>query len=524
MRKGVPLPERAAPEARRFGRAGLAVVLGLLLVGGIGGYVAWSRLRPAQVGDSVPNRPLAANELAGHIERLGADRHVLAPYFEADRHVRGYFERALAAGDDATKLRAVARQLREAVASGTVRTADPRGMRSQPVRTPSELARALTAGRLVEASPIELVLLAVAALRDEDVPARVIEVFTFEQASAPPDPVGRLGHFAVGLVDPRGNVVAEVASPGERQPAAAGSRVLDDVAALGAIVLVRAGVAFGRDRDVQAALASGEESLRFDPRSPSARSLRATVLAGLGDAPAAIEEARAALALRRDAPRLALVAGLLLSTGELTEAESLVREGLTLAPDHGASHAVLAAIALGRNEPDRALAELAIVERLDPGFERLDMLAALANGARGNQAEATERLDRYVASRPMDVRVHLDAAGVAAQVGMRARMLAELRRAIELTSGEARDELRRTIGQTFGIGVMGELTTAGVTGFPAPDAGTETPGASGAAPRAEPPPVGGTEPGQPPAAVPDLDLRAPGLGQRPSRRSLLGPQ
>lgn len=499
MRKNLveqPRSEVVKPSPVRFVVLGLAAVVAAALVGG---YALWSRTRPTNVGENVPRTPLDEGELRGHLRRLGVDTPENRALFANGRDVDALFG-ALARKKPTLAVAAMRQALERYVASHRLEGASPRGERTGAFLAPNAMARALRGRGRVAASSIEATLLAVVALREADVDARVAEVFAYSDGGVP-DPSGFSGRYFVEVPadSGHGRTLVDVFAPNGRTgvPRRGATRTLNDVEAVAAAMTVRALVSATRDHDAQAGLASVEDALRLDPRSVCARSTRAMLLAMTGAIPQATEEAVAAEAIRADPPRLLFHASLLLASGEGAQAEALVQRAVTASPDFVQAHAMLATLALARSRTDEARVELERVQRDDPENEALPNLWAGYYLLTGNPDEAARQLDRLVAQHPNDPMVRVQAAYTFVQGGMRERALLQLRAALAMVQGEERSALLERIGQTFGIGILGELA-GGV------DAGVEPT----------------LEPGEPPAGSTDLHLDLPTIGggrmQRPS--------
>lgn len=502
MRKNVVAQQRTDVVVQSPLRRIVIALVAVLVVATVGGYALWMRSRPAHVGTTVARGPLDASELRGHLRRLDADRAENRALFENGRDVDALFGR-LATKKPSAAVRAMSDAFARYVRSNRLATANPRGERTGAFLPPNALARALRGRGHVEASSIEATLLAVVALREADVDARVVEVFAYSDATVP-EPSGLAGRFFVEVPadSGHGRVLVDAFAAGGRTgtPRRGQTRTLNDVEAVAAAMTVRALVSATRDRDPQAGLATIEEAIRLDARSVTARTVRSMLLAMTGALELAVDEAVAAEALRADPPRLVFHASLVLARGEGATAETLVNRALTASPDFVPAHAMRASLALARARPEEARVELDRVERDDPTNEALPNLWAAYYVLTQQPELARQKLDELVRAHPGDPMVRVQAAYTLAQGGMREAAVAHLRAAVALVDGAERDALLERIGDGFGIGILGEV--AGDV-----DAGTPPP----------PPQDTGT-------GATDLHLDMPDLGGgRPQRRSILNP-
>jgi predicted CXXCH cytochrome family protein len=125
---------------------------------------------------------------------------------------------------------------------------------------------------------------------------------------------------------------------------------------------------------------------RFNADRPEHRTNLGGFLAERGDAVAAEAEFRAALQLDpRFVPAWANLADLMRLLGRETETESLLREGLAVAPDAAALHHALGLSLVRQQRGDEALRELRRATELDPSSERFRYVYDVARNELGKQ-------------------------------------------------------------------------------------------------------------------------------------------
>lgn len=513
MRKGV-VARPVESEVRDGGRVRLVaggVVLSVLVLGA--GLYAWRMTQPATVGETVPQGPLESRVLRGHLIRLEVDEAANRALFASGDSVARLLRADVDSGSWPERARAVAAHYARLRESGRLVAPDDHGRRDGAFLAPEELAGSLVrpSGATVAGS-LELALLAVVALREADVTARVVEIYASSDARRPPDRSGTNGYYGVLVRDREGaRDVTLVDVAGEAPGTITSSRKLDDLDVVAAAITTRAQIALARDSDGEGALAMVDDAIRIDPQAVAPRSLRASLLAAKGATDDAITEAEAAEALRPDSPRLVMHASLIVARQDFGEAEALARRALALTPDFGAAYGILAAAAMSRRDVGGAEAALHSLEERDPTFDGLDLLWANVNLLKGDADGAITRLDRWVALRPDEPMVRMQAAYTLSSIGRADAALEHLRAAVDMVEGAEREALREQIGRVFGPSALAALIGGAPAAAPAPTA--DDPGA----PSATPSPSAPSSPGS-------LDLGSPTLGSRPQRPSLLGPR
>jgi tetratricopeptide (TPR) repeat protein len=124
---------------------------------------------------------------------------------------------------------------------------------------------------------------------------------------------------------------------------------------------------------------------RFNADRPEHRTNLGGFLAERGDVVAAEAEFRAALRLDPGfVPAWANLADLMRMLGRETEAESLLREGLAVAPQAAALHHALGLSLVRQQRKDEALRELRRATELDPSSQRFRYVYDVARAELGN--------------------------------------------------------------------------------------------------------------------------------------------
>jgi tetratricopeptide (TPR) repeat protein len=162
-----------------------------------------------------------------------------------------------------------------------------------------------------------------------------------------------------------------------------------------------------------------------------------------------LSEFQAARELRGDAPRLQNVASVMLVTGEVEKAQSVVASALEKAPDFAGAHATLGMLLMMTGEPDAAFVELQKAERLAPQLSLVQWGMAEYFMRRGEREEALERARRAYTARPaFDAKLRYAALlRQAAQYDEMRKLAAEL---LASVPDYRREELRELLTSLLG--------------------------------------------------------------------------
>lgn len=459
MRKGgleareEPAARAAAAASERNLWAPAAAVLAVALLGG--GYLLMNRSSgtPSVAGE-VPMRPLSTEELRAHLVERDVTPEPFAGLFEANDAINDLGERGTdGKSGNLEKARGVVALLRERATAGA--------FVAWPMDVPRETAPKLAADVADELSesdlhlyPLEVAAVAVAALRAEDVPAMLAEVWKFEGDRRPPDPSGQIGYFVVAVyqgeagqgeptyLDPYGGRTAA--------PSEGFVRVLDDTQAVAAMMSLDALYRNVHQHDGPRAMQRAEHALRLDARAPYARGVRAAVLLSSGSHEEAIRELSSAAEIRADAPRRLARAGVLIATNDFDGASREIATALEEFPDYALAHAFNGLIYLQGGEEERARDELETARRLEPGLQKLTVWFAMLELEAGNVAEALGYARTAMSQAGLDPQAHIQIAQVFRQADDFDSMRVAARRAVELTPESMRERVSALILQMLG--------------------------------------------------------------------------
>lgn len=432
----------------------------LLVAGGVVafaiGYVVYTKQND---GDTTGIVPLDAERLATAGREAGLDDVELSELFVANDAIRSFASEAVRGKSSAEdKARAVIAKLR--AFSREQRFVEV-AMHTPRDTMPEVAARAFTALRpnaRVEAYALEIAAIAVSALRAEGVDAMLAEAYTYRGERSPPDPSGRIGYYTVAvypddvgegdplILDPFGGRTAE--------PTSEGFRVLTDVEAFAAIQSIAALHLLVHQADVAGAMERAQAATTLDPRSPSARCVRAAVLLSSGGMDEGEAELRSAVELRDDAPRQANLAGVYIATNRSAEATRAIDAALEKAPDYVYAIALRAAIHLSRGETAEAKTSLERAEALERTFYMLPMLWAEYFLRTNDPMSAVGRVQEAVERRPRDYQTLFQAARVFKMAGQDAQALDVARRALEIVAPEQREALTERLESFLGEGAL----------------------------------------------------------------------
>lgn len=453
MRKGglENLPE--AGERPR--RVGLAIAAALAVVAAIGGgYALWMSRAPSRVEGDPPLEPLAIDETRGYMANAGVESTTHSDLLVESEAAEKLAQR-IRGGSAVEKARSLARYAKERRKAGAFEPwsfAVPR--REEPL-THSEVVSALARdGKKAHLYPLELAALAVAALRTEEVPAMLAEVWAYPDERAPLDPSGQLGYYAVAVYsDEVGEgepEIVDVYGGRDAKPSPESFRVLNDVQAVSAALVSRAQHALHVDANGGQALRVVEDALELDPRSPSARVTRAMVLVAAQGVEEAKRELESAVSIRGDAPRRVALSSVYVLERDLDRAEREIRAAIEERPGYGIAYLRLAAVQMERGDTSLARESLEEAERIGAAVPELPLLFAQYHVVVGEhdlaRARARETLERFGGS----WQVQLMAAQIFRATGDDDEMRRAVRAALEAVPEARRDRVREQITQSMG--------------------------------------------------------------------------
>jgi tetratricopeptide (TPR) repeat protein len=300
--------------------------------------------------------------------------------------------------------------------------------------------------------PLEVSAVAVAALRSLGVPALVAEVYRYPGESAPLDPSGRFGYFALALPK-QGDAPAQLFDAyGGRtaSPAANDVRLLTDAQALGAAYALRAQAQADNAGDLKAGLADSELAVKLSPSSAAVRSVRAALLMATGGVEAGTRELAAAAQLRNDAARRNNLASLSLVTGNADSAAKEVAAVLAEAPDYALGHITLATVHLMRGEQELARAELEKAERLEPDLAVLPQIWAQFYASTNDLDQALAKAQEAVRRRPKDMQALLVLARVDRAAGRYDDMREQARKILAAAPVDQQERLKAALRGMLG--------------------------------------------------------------------------
>jgi tetratricopeptide (TPR) repeat protein len=410
-------PVEAQKTAQKSGRVSWPLAaFAVLLVAAGGGYALYRNANTHPKGQ-VPLRPIDADDLREDAKVIaGQDPAELASLLVADAAVKSFAERA-AKGQDGAVAQA------KAICAALAQRKDKQAFVPWP-RVEAREGAPLTAAETAQAIdkdaarkqlyPLEVSALAVAALRSLGVPALLAEVYRYAGETAPLDPSGRLGYYALALPK-QGDAPAQVFDAyGGRTtlPSANDFRVLTDAQALGGAYALRAQAQADNAGDLKAGLSDSEAAVKLSPSSASVRSVRGSLLMATGGVEAGMRELDSAVQLRNDAARRNNLATLGLITGNADSAAKEVAAALAEAPDFALGYISLATVHLMRGETDLARSELEKAERLEPDLAVLPQIWAQFYASANDLDQALAKAQEAVRRRPKDMQALLVLARV----------------------------------------------------------------------------------------------------------------
>jgi tetratricopeptide (TPR) repeat protein len=394
---------KGPPPALKIALAVLA-----LLVGGGGGWLAYSKAHKQHPPGQVPLEPIDAESARIDVRTLTElDPGPLAQLLEANDQVAAFAQRAAAGkSGDAAQAQAIC----DALKARKSKRAFVEWSRVD-ARMGGPLTAAETLSALAEDSaerqlyPLELSALAVASLRSLGVPAMIAEVYRYPNERVPVDPSGRFGYFAALIPAHAGKPTHVYDAYGGRtsQPLPVDYVVLNDAQAIGAALAIRAIDRLNNSFDPDGALLDSAAALKLLPNSPSAHTARAGVVLTRADGGTdGTEELEIAAKLRPDAARHANLGTRALAQGAIIPATQELRKALDETPDY--AQAVLMQAAAFMMIPESALAHqrLEDAEKLDPTLGQLPQLWAQWYSNAGVPLEALRYAREAVKRRPND--------------------------------------------------------------------------------------------------------------------------
>lgn len=443
---------KAAKPASSGSRA--VIALAALLVAAGGGYALYRSTTTHPKGQ-VPLEPISAEDLREDAKVItGQDPGALANLLDPDAAIESFAERATNGQDGAA---AQAKAIVGALAQRREKQAFvpwPRvEAREGSPLTAAETWQAIQKdGERRQLYPLELSALAVAALRSVGVPALLAEVYRYAGETAPLDPSGRLGYYAVALPRQGDAPVQVVDAYGGRNaaPSANDVKVLTDAQALGAAYALRAQAQADNGGDLRAGLHDSELAVKLSPSSASVRSVRAALLMATGGVEAGTRELDAAAQLRRDAPRRNNLATLSLVTGNADAAAKEVAAVLAEAPDYALGHITLATVHLMRGEQELARAELEKAERLEPDLAVLPQIWAQFYASANDLDQALAKAQEAVRRRPKDMQALLVLARVDRAAGRYDDMREQARKILAAAPADQQERLKTLLRGMLG--------------------------------------------------------------------------
>ncbi len=432
--------------------AGPALALAAVAAG-IGGWIWWAGRTPQEMPDAVPGEPLAADDLRAFLTDRGVASRDLVDPFAIDARLRAFAAKAVSGkSGDADRAEALFEALRVQGRDRGYSAFVGFSPISEEVRLPPSAWRQIGKKAGVELSSLELSLLYVAAAREVDVPAMVVELHALPDERSPVDPTGYYGHFAAGVF-PGGDFDREPTvwdlHLGRRLTAAREAQeTLDDVSVAAQVYSHRAMATLIMEGDSARAVDLAEQAGRLAPRSVSILGAHGVVLIATGGIREGMDLLQRALRRRNDAARHHNLATALLTARDGEGAMREVSEALRRAPEFAAAHATLAAIHLSSGRADQAAEELAIARGIDSDLDMLPLLEANLHLARHDLDRALTSAQEAVRRREHDERALLTLATIHRERGEILAMRRALRRAVE--ESHRPEEIRAAVEQMFG--------------------------------------------------------------------------
>jgi tetratricopeptide (TPR) repeat protein len=453
--KGIePVREEAkASTPAHSGRRKHALWLGLLGLGALAaGFLAWPRDAADKTGPG--SAALSLDALRAVLVREQVSAGGLERLLVADQAIESFAEKAAAGkATPREKADAVVAAIRARANAGAFVPWSLGEPRSTPVMTASETHRALAkSGARANLYPLEVAALAVSALRSLDLPALVAELTEVKGRKSPLDPSGYLGYFVVALFPERVNVGVPVwldPYAGQTLGVDAQAKALTDATAVGAALALRALHENTYLADPKRALESTSNALRLAGMLPSVRTVRGVVVLTEKMIEQGLQEFQAARELRSDAPRLHNLASVMLVTGEVEKAQTMLSGALEKAPEFASAHATLGSLYLMQGQTEQAEVELQKAERLAPDLSLVQWAMADLQLRQGRRDEAIARARKAHAARP-SFDGTLRFAALLRQAGKYDEMRTLAEQLVTRTPAYRKDEIRTVLAAVLG--------------------------------------------------------------------------
>jgi tetratricopeptide (TPR) repeat protein len=394
----------AAPQTSAKGRLRHALWL-LPLALAVAAGVWFMRPKATVDGAATGPQPLELDALKESFARDHIDAGGLERLLLADDAIEKFAEKSAGSKDGPRdKAEAITAALRARAQSQAFvpwSLGEPRG--SEVMTASATWKRIAKDGARAELYPLEAAALGVAALRTLDVPALVAELSDVTGRKAPLDSSGYIGYFVVAVYPETPGVGAPLFFDpygGLKLSTGAQASVLADTAAIGAALSLRALYENTYLADPKRALTSTSHALQLAGRLPSVRTVRGVVVLTERMIEQGLQEFQAARELRGDAARLHNVASVMLVTGEIDKAQSVLSAALEKAPDFASAHATLGTILMMQGQREEAELELNKAERLAPDLSLVQWGLAEFALRKGERDEAIARAKRAMEARP----------------------------------------------------------------------------------------------------------------------------
>jgi len=452
-----------ASSGRSFRVLLWAVVAALL---GAGGLVAWQlRLTHTHEPGKVPLEPVAATRLREDVRVLaGVDEPELTALLEPDAAVA---ELAARAAQGARSDQEKAQRIVEAIAARRQARAfaDWSRVDARPglPLTAAGVARsvALDAAER-KLYPLEVAALAVAALRQLEVPALLAEVFAFPGELRPVDPSGRFGYFAVFVPAAGGGSgrVYDAYLGRSEAPNPADVSVLNDAQAVGAALALRAMDALQNRLELDGAQRDAETAVKLLPSSPSTHGVLASVLLSRAETERGKAELDQALALRPDAARRNNLALFALTRMDAMAAGRELGDTLKHYPEFAYAHTTYAAASMILMSYKVAGEHLDLAEKADPELPLVPQLWAQLLAAKGELNEALLMGRKAVQQRPNDAQPLYILARIERSLNLKEDLRKHAAQILELTPRPQREGRKLHLQSVLGEDAVPEQGSA----------------------------------------------------------------
>jgi tetratricopeptide (TPR) repeat protein len=227
------------------------------------------------------------------------------------------------------------------------------------------------------------------------------------------------------------------------------AKPLSDTAAVGAALSLRALHENTYQADPKRALESTSHALRLAATLPSVRTVRGVVVLTEKMIEQGLQEFQAARELRPDAPRLHNLASVMLVTGEMDKAQSVLSAALEKAPDFAGARATLGTLHMMQGQGERAEVELHRAEQLAPDLSLVQWALCDLELRAAKRDEALARAGKAYASRP-SFDGALRFAALLRQAGKYDEMRELSAQLVARTPAYRKDEIRGVISAVLG--------------------------------------------------------------------------